>query len=177
VEALPGTGVELPSDVVLRDMGHGLSLGQILPDEAIGVLVRATFPGVVRRGEEERNACGGVDVLVAMELRAVVSGDRADGQGSGGDEADRSAVELGDGPGLELCDEYEASRAFDEREDAVFVGDGTEHGVCFPVADLAPVLGCCRTLGDVPLPGESATRVVAAVSFATFLGGLPEVGV
>ena len=47
VVALPGSGIEPRGDGVaasLRESSHACSLGEILPDEAVGVLVGAAFP-------------------------------------------------------------------------------------------------------------------------------------
>jgi len=55
-----------PIAVVLRELGHALALGQVLPDEAVGVLVGAAFPGVVRRGEIEAGVGGPFDRRVLV---------------------------------------------------------------------------------------------------------------
>jgi len=58
--------------VALGEMGHALTLGEVLTDQAVGVLGGASFPGVMRSGKEEPSVCGSLDVLVVMELGAVV---------------------------------------------------------------------------------------------------------
>ncbi len=55
--------------VVLRQVFHALALGQVLPDQAVGVFVGAAFPGMVRRGEVEAGLGRMLDHRVAMELR------------------------------------------------------------------------------------------------------------
>ena len=94
-ESFSGPGVELVSDAragPLRDVGHALSLGQVLPDEAVGVLGSATFPGVVGGGEIELRACDGLDLFVAVELGAVIYGDGTDPPGG--------ALDQGNGPAI-----------------------------------------------------------------------------
>ena len=59
-------------------MGEGGSFGEVLSDEAIGVFVGATFPGVVRGGEVEGGAELFFDVFVAVEFGTVVRGDGMD---------------------------------------------------------------------------------------------------
>ena len=57
------------------------------------------------------------------------------------DQAYRSAVGGFDGTGLELTDHDVARLTIDEGEDAVLVGDATDHGIGFEVADSASILG------------------------------------
>ena len=42
--------------VVLRQVFHALALGEILPDQAVGVLVGPAFPRMMGRGEVEPGA-------------------------------------------------------------------------------------------------------------------------
>lgn len=51
------------------------ALGYILADEAVGVLIGSTLPGMVWTGKEESHVCYSGDSLVLCELQAVVSGD------------------------------------------------------------------------------------------------------
>src|SRR5688500_18011192 len=60
---------------VLREPLHRGALRDVLPNEAVGVLVRASFPRRVRRREVDRYARSSFDLLVAVELRTVVDGD------------------------------------------------------------------------------------------------------
>ena len=54
-----------------------MALGEILTDEAVGVLAGSPLPGMVRSREVEAHPGGGFDLPIAMELRSVVRGDRA----------------------------------------------------------------------------------------------------
>jgi hypothetical protein len=77
--SLPWSGVEGFGDsvvLVLSQPGHAGVLWQVLTDQPVGVLVGAALPGVMRVRKVERDTCGPFDVGVAVELRAVVSGDR-----------------------------------------------------------------------------------------------------
>jgi hypothetical protein len=61
--------------MVLRDLGHAQSLGQVLTDEAIGVFVGPTLPRVMGCGEVETNVSGALDLRVAVKLSAIVGSD------------------------------------------------------------------------------------------------------
>ena len=84
---------------------------------------------MVRSGEEELNARGGLDGLIAVELGAVVSGDRGDGQGRVSDEVDRGSVELGDGRWL--------IEVVDPRSEAESIAK-TLIGANAPIYELSP---------------------------------------
>ena len=62
--------------------------GQVLADQAVGVLVGAALPGVMRIGEVERHAGGVLDPGVAVELGAVVGGDGLELLGMPADQRD-----------------------------------------------------------------------------------------
>jgi hypothetical protein len=137
VEAFPGPIIEPGSDGVttgLREAGHAGSLGQVLSDEAVGVLAGAALPRVVRSGEVEAGAGLVFEVGVAVELGSVVGGDRANGQIRVRDQGDRGSVELGDGTGVELSDHEMSGGSLDEGDDAgLSVADD---GVDLPVSDF-----------------------------------------
>lgn len=81
-EGLSGSMVEPGGDgvtLLLCESGHRLPFGQVLADEAVGVLIQAALPGTVRGGEVEADATARFDVAVAMEFCAVIRGDRANG--------------------------------------------------------------------------------------------------
>ncbi len=56
---------------MLRQVFHALALGEILPDQAVGVFVGAAFPRMVGRGEVKRvlgrasDACPGPRAIAA----------------------------------------------------------------------------------------------------------------
>ena len=61
---------ELLCDV--REVG---TLGNVLANESVGVLIGSTLPGVVRSGEEESHVSSFCNSLVFCELQTVVSSD------------------------------------------------------------------------------------------------------
>ena len=76
--ALPWTVVEDARDLVaalLSDVFHGCSLWQVLSNEAISVLIGASFPGVVGSGEVDGYSGETFDVLVAVKLCSIVGRD------------------------------------------------------------------------------------------------------
>jgi hypothetical protein len=71
--------VQVIDDVValgLRYRAHAGALGQVLSDQAVEVLVAASLPRVVRRGEVDRHREARFEQAVVTELGAVVEGDR-----------------------------------------------------------------------------------------------------
>lgn len=52
---------------------HALTLGQILANQAIGIFIGSSLPGVVRRGEVEFGLRLGLDLLVSVKLSAIIS--------------------------------------------------------------------------------------------------------
>ncbi len=60
-----------PSAVVLRQVFHALALGEILPDQAVGVFVGPAFTSVVRRREIKP----GVGRAVAAVARCLIAPD------------------------------------------------------------------------------------------------------
>ena len=60
---------------LLRDVREVGTIGDILTDESVGVLVGSTFPGMVRSGKEEAHTCSPGNAFVLCELQAIVSSD------------------------------------------------------------------------------------------------------
>lgn len=76
-EGLPGPDIQGPGDVVELVLGVDAqvrALGQILPEQAIRVLVDAALPGAVRVGELDRHARVPAELLVRRHLPALVVG-------------------------------------------------------------------------------------------------------
>ena len=70
--------VQIGGDVIATCLGHGAhaaSLGQVLAQQSIEVLVAAALPGVVRRGEVNLDREALFESGVVVELSAVVEGD------------------------------------------------------------------------------------------------------
>ncbi len=77
-ESLPRPAVELrrdPMAVVLGECRHAAPLGEVLPQQPVGVLVGPPFPRVVRGREVEPGAGGSLDRRVVVALRPVVGRD------------------------------------------------------------------------------------------------------
>ena len=63
--------IELFGDCItgaLSQGGHALALGEVLADQAVGVLVGSPFPAVVRRGEVVFHSTARFHPRVAVEL-------------------------------------------------------------------------------------------------------------
>ncbi len=168
VETLTWSGIEFVGDdiaVVLSERGHAGALGQVLADEAVGVFVGATFPGVMGRGEIELQTDGVLDCGIAMELGAVVGGDGAEVLGVALGQANGAVVELLCGARLELADQDVTGFALDQADDAVLVAVAHD-GVDLPMAELAAPGNRGWAFGEMALAGEPAAAVVGAVALA-----------
>ncbi len=172
-ESFTRSVVELLSDAraeALGDASHASTLRYVLTNQSVRVLRCATHPGVVGGGEvESRYGCC-FDRLVAVELGAVIGGDGVSGASSAFDQADGPAVGSLDGTGLELSDHDVAALAIDEGEDAVLVGDVTDHGIGFEVADPASVLCTSGSLRKGPFAGQPTAGIVGTVPFSALFG-------
>lgn len=73
-------------------MSHAGPFRDVLPYEAVGVLIGTALPGAVGGGEVEVGTGGCFDRLVAMELGAIVDGDGADAPSGVVDEGDGGSV-------------------------------------------------------------------------------------
>ena len=60
---------------LLRDVRKIGSLGDILTDESVSVLIGSTLPGMVRSGKEEAHTCCSGNSFALGELQAVVGSD------------------------------------------------------------------------------------------------------
>ena len=90
-EALAGAMVEVVSDAraeALSEVTERSTLGEVLSDEAVGVLVGAAFPGVMGSGEEDGGIESMLDGFVAVKLDSVVEGEGVHGMGLVGEQRD-----------------------------------------------------------------------------------------
>jgi hypothetical protein len=62
------------ADLLVGGLAQVGSLGEVLPQEPVGVLVAAALPGRVRVGEVDADASGGLDAFVMEQLVALVPG-------------------------------------------------------------------------------------------------------
>ncbi|MEP6744613.1 MAG: hypothetical protein ABJB33_03890 [Gemmatimonadota bacterium] len=106
---------------------RAMAVQEVLADEAVGVLVGAALPGVVRGGKVEAGAEGRLEGSVAVGLGAVVDGDRADRVGLGLEERDDPVVDGGGRAVREPTEEALAGLPLDETEGAG-AGAGVDAG-------------------------------------------------
>jgi hypothetical protein len=176
-EAFAGAMVEVVSDAraeALGEVTERRTLGQVLSDEAVGVLVGAAFPSVMGIGEEDGGIESMLDGFVAVKLDSVVEGDGVHGMGLVGEERDQtSGGEVGGGPG-HRADADQAALALDDGGDA---GRAlTVNRVAFPVSDPAPLCDDGGALLEHPLAREASSAVVLPVALAAPFLSAPQVG-
>ena len=157
-------------------MSHAVALLEVLAEQTVGVLGGAALPGVVGGGEVDEGAGGTLDVLVGVELGAVVEGEGVGGSRGVVDELDGAAVEGLGGTVGELAEQDEAGTTVDEGEDAG-ASRAAEDGVALKVTDAGSEVGLEGTLGDHALAGEAAAAVIRAIVFSPLPQGASEVAV
>lgn len=84
----PWSLVEFSRDAVALELAHSrqaLSLAEVLPQQAIEVLVATALPGAMGIGEVAAHTGRFFQCPVAMELGAVVPGDGLERQAAGPD--------------------------------------------------------------------------------------------
>ena len=78
--------------VGLSFTGQASPFPEVLPEQAVEVFVAAPLPRVVRVGEVAAHTGGFLDLPIAVELGAVVPGDRLERQAAVLDRADHRPV-------------------------------------------------------------------------------------
>jgi len=156
--------------LVLGEPRHARAFGDVLADESIGILVAAPLPGVMRGRKVEGNAGLTLDLLVGVELSAVVGSDGLEPSGVLGNEPNGAFIQFFFGAGPELADQHVAGSSLDQGHNTV-AGTGTDDGVDLPVTPPASASSRCGTFGDVTLSGEFPAAVIAAVALAPLLAG------
>jgi hypothetical protein len=176
-EAFAGPVIEGVSDLMaasLSKIGEGSPLGQVLPDEAVGVFVGAPFPGVMRRGEVDRGVEGLFDDLVAVKLDSVVEGNGSHGMRLSGEEFNQASVGVLDGGAGQRADADQAALALDGGGDAGFAA--AVDRVAFPVAEAAPHSDDGWAILEHAFARKATAAVVSAVALAPPLRGATQVG-
>ena len=79
--------------------------------------------------------------------------------------------------GLELTDHDVARLAIDEREDTVPVGEVTDHGIGFEVADSASMLSTSGSFTEGTFAGQPTSGIVGSVPFSALFGRAAEMQV
>lgn len=105
-----GNGIAL----MLGESRHAGAFGEVLADEAVGILVAAALPGVMRGRKVEEDSGPAFDLLVGMELGAVVGGDGLESPGVLHNKSDGPLVQFFLGAGPELADQHIAGSSLDE---------------------------------------------------------------
>ena len=134
--------VEFVSDGIALRLGeavHACAFREILPDEAVGVFIRASLPGVVRSCEEEGDAVGLLDFFVAMELAAVVGCDGLEACWALLHELPKALIGGADCPTGQSSDHDIAGLAIHNGEDASTAR--SHDGIDLPMADPGAILG------------------------------------
>ncbi len=111
-----GSVVELCGDGIagaLGQSGHALALGEVLADQAVGVLVRSAFPAVVRGGEVVFHATARFHPRVTVELGPIVRRDGAEAAAVTSHQFQGGAVGFGGGARAQFPDQDVAGLAFD----------------------------------------------------------------
>jgi Carbamoyltransferase C-terminus/Carbamoyltransferase N-terminus len=179
-QAFAGSAVQLRGNAIagaLHEVGHAGALRQVLPEQAVGILVGPPFPGVVGRCEVEARGDPALEGGVAVELRAVIHGEGPYRSGLGADQLVGAAVHVRPGAPRQLADRDEAGLAFDHRQHAGAGLAGAQHRIPLPVPKARAVFRPRRPGGDRPLPRQPAAAVVRPVALATLLARAPEVAV
>ena len=154
-------------------MGHALSFGQVLADQAISVFIQSAFPRMIGGAEIERYASGLLNVAELMKLGAVVSGNGFERPELFIDEVDEAFVgELGIAPG-QLANNRIACLTLDQCDDAMLVV-AADHGINLPMTDAGAVIGAGRSLGDVAFTGHHAAGIMGTVALSFSFAGLSQ---
>ena len=129
---------------------------------------------MVGSGKVEPDFRFGFDLLIAMELGAVVQGDRLEQGRALPDRFEQRSRCLLLVARVELLDHRVPRASFHKCEDAV-PQVRSHHRVALPVPEFLPGLGRRRALADVPLAQQSASGVGAVSPLASSLGQHPQV--
>ena len=155
--ALTWPVVEFVGDVIallLSEMLHAGSLGHVLTQQTIEVLVCASLPGMIRGGEVAFEIEGLLELCIVVELSSVVQAKRFELTLVPGDCDLGSADDFFFGASLELHDDGKAADSFDQGKQAVaqvFADDG----IALPVTDFDAQISLLRSLTDMTLAGQN----------------------
>src|SRR2546428_5816654 len=143
-EPLPGSTVEprrKPVAVVLGEVGHALALGEILTQQAVGVLVGAALPRVVWGGEVKSGRRDSLESRVLVKFGPVVDRDRPYRMRMHVDERLRPSIHLGARALLRLAELQLPRLPLDQAQHARPGLAGAQHGVRLPMAHLGARVG------------------------------------
>ena len=137
-------------DLGVGDIGEAGAFGEVLADQAVGVLVGGALPGAVGVGEVDRDVGGGGEVGVPGHLASLVPGDR--GPYGSGQVSDHGLQGGGDGLGVvagaQAVYEHEAAGALHQGDQGAAPA-GADDQVALPVTRHGPVGGLGRAHTDL----------------------------
>ena len=179
VEALSWPSVELPGNGIefgLRETGKVGALGEILAEQAIGVLVDTALPRAMRIGEVDRDARGLGQSSMLSHLAPLVVGQREpflrinpiQDRAEGG----RRCVGRGV---LHLDERNEERRPFDQGADRRCITSPLDQ-VALPVAWNDAFVDLGWALVNADHVGDRAPAIFTPGTRATTLAGLPQAG-
>ena len=179
VEALSWPSVELPGHGIefrLRETGKVGALGEILAEQAIGVLVDTALPRAMRIGEVDRDARGLGQSSMLSHLAPLVVGQREpflrinpiQDRAEGG----RRCVGRGV---LHLDERHEERRPFDQGADRRCITSALDQ-VALPVAWNDAFVDLGWALVNADHVGDRASAIFAPGTRATTLAGLTQAG-
>jgi len=153
-------------------IGYGIKgpgLGQILPHQAVGVLVGSPLPGGVRVREVGRGFEPPVDIGMPGELQAVVKGQRRDTRLERSERLHNGIPDRLAGLAGHMSQQAEAGLALDQTDDGL-LADFTDQCIALPVTDPATRLNTGGTLCNRPAVWNLAPAVLPrGVAFAALL--------
>ncbi len=143
----------------LSNAFHTSMFGDVLPNKAIGVFVRATFPGMIGSREVAGNRESGLYLLIGMKFGTVVEGDGEEALPVLGDGLDTGLGDFKSSSGAYFLDDDEAGSTFDESNDTVMAVRANDR-VGFPMTDLEARFDLVGAFRDRTFTREDASRVV-----------------
>src|ERR1044071_2528312 len=138
--AFAWAGIELFGDPValtLRDCLERRAFREVLTKQPVEVLVGSPLPGVVRSREVELHAEAALELLVVVELRAVIERQRTELATQPAHDPGRRRRRFLGGARPELTNHRETAPTLHEGQDAPTRVHGTHHRIAFPIADAA----------------------------------------
>ena len=157
---------------LLSDAGHAAAFGEVLPQQAVEVLVAAALPGAMGIGEVASDACSVFQCPVAVELGAVVPGDGPEGHAAFGNQFQSGAVDRLGGAVGELGNEGHAGTALHQCEQAVAFVDGADHGIALPMTGFLACLDLGRAGVDHGFALQPASVLGSGGSLASSLAAV-----
>jgi len=148
---------------------HAHAFWEVLPQQAVEVLVGASLPGMVRRRKITFDRVNLFKRGVIMELRAVVKSDRLDALAMLGQGHQRRLRGLQHRARAQLLHDRKAALALHQGQHAMALVAAHDR-VAFPVAQPLAALDFFGPGADVSLASQNASGASASVALAGELG-------